>query len=227
MIFQGWLQGKLPPYFFQEDSYKDEQGNGLLVRFLGIFEDELDEEVITYIENYLDIFDPLTCDAKFLGHLAYQLGNPPNLFRDEDKYRKLLTYIPYINQIKGSKESYRILFRLLGYDEISFYEAFADGNYRDEGLKRDANVKRDEPTPWVTPYTIYVVTEEIPEEDMEIMLAIVDFLEPVNATLVEILIAESLDFTTDVTAETGEDSGSITVTASGGLPPYLYEIEEI
>ena len=103
--FQTFIQDRLPDYFRRNDTYVDENGDGLLLRYLSIFGDELDQEVIPTIECYLNIIDAQNCDAQYLTHISDVLGNPPDIFGDDDMYRNLLSYICSVYKIKGTKKS--------------------------------------------------------------------------------------------------------------------------
>ena len=122
-VFQTFTQDRLPDYFRRNDTYVDENGDGLLMRYLSIFGDEIDQEIIPTIECYLNIIDAQNCDPQYLTHLSDVLGNPPDIFGDDDKYRNLLSYICSVYKIKGTKKAYELFFSLLGFD-IDFYDAF-------------------------------------------------------------------------------------------------------
>lgn len=114
--FRTYLFNRLPTYFKTQDSYKDVNDKGLLERFMSSLGYELDYEVVSKIECYLSIIDASVCDEKYLIHLSDVLGNPPDVFQDENIYRNLLTYIVSIYKIKGTVEAYRLFFSILGFD---------------------------------------------------------------------------------------------------------------
>jgi len=118
VIFREYLFDKLPYYFLNQDTYKDSEGRGLLQRYLTLFGDYLDEYVIGEIECYLNIIDSSLTSSKYLTDLSATLGNPPDIFKDENKYRNLLHYISSVYKIKGTLESYKLFFSILGYDII-------------------------------------------------------------------------------------------------------------
>lgn len=92
----------------------DNNGDGLLERFLRVHGVELDDEVIPYIDNYLDQVQPLIADEQFLEHIAYTLGMPPNFFGNATQYRTLLWVIVSIYKIKGTEPALNALFALIG-----------------------------------------------------------------------------------------------------------------
>ena len=111
-----WLFSRLPVYFKMNDSYKDGDDRGLLERYLSAFDPEILSETFPNIARYLDNIDVRTCKPKFLTHISDVLGNPPDIFDDTDKYRNLLAYIVSVYKIKGSIESYKLFFDILGFD---------------------------------------------------------------------------------------------------------------
>lgn len=120
--FKDWLFNKLPNYYHQNDSYKDVNGKGLLQRYLENIGEDIDNNILPFIDNLLDIIDPTKqgdTDYKFLNHLAYTVGSPPDIFLGDpaqaEKYAKLINHIVSIYKIKGTKKSFVSFFALLGY----------------------------------------------------------------------------------------------------------------
>lgn len=110
----------LPVYFKEFDSYKDKHDRGFLERFLIAHGWEIDQEIIPFIECYLDIIDASVTPSKYLDHLSDVLGNPPDIFNN-DSYRNILLYAVTIYKIKGTRRSYELFFSLLGFD-VEIYE---------------------------------------------------------------------------------------------------------
>lgn len=113
-FFKNWFFSKLPPYFKDNDSYKNALGEGLLERYLRIFGDELDENTHPYIRDFMEIFDVVNCDEKYLPLISSILGYPPAIDGNNATYRKILAYAVAIYKIKGTKRSYEILLNMLG-----------------------------------------------------------------------------------------------------------------
>ena len=135
-----WLFSLLPVYYKLNDTYKDEEGNGLLQRYLGAFDPVVLDEIFPNIENYLDITDAQTCRPKYLIHIANTLGNPPDVFGDDSKYRNLLSYIVSVYKIKGSIESYKLFFDILGfYSEIDEIPLLNKTSIYDNGGEYDSD----------------------------------------------------------------------------------------
>lgn len=120
--FKDWFFNKLPNYYHANDSFKDEDGKGLLQRYLENIGEDIDDNIVPFIDNLLDILDPTkqaNNNYKFLNHLAYTVGSPPDIFLGDPaqaaKYAKLLSHIVSIYKIKGTKKSFVSFFALLGY----------------------------------------------------------------------------------------------------------------
>jgi hypothetical protein len=120
--FDDWLFDKLPIYYHLNDSYKDANDKGLLKRYLENIGEDLDNNILPLIDNLLDVIDPTTqasTNYKFINHLAYTVGSPPDIFLGDPaqaaKYAKLVNHIVSIYKIKGTKKSFVSFFALLGY----------------------------------------------------------------------------------------------------------------
>lgn len=129
----------LPVYFKEFDTYKDNFDRGFLERYLIAHGWEIDENIIPFINCYLDIIEAKTTDSKFLNHIADVLGNPPDIFQD-DSYRSILQYAITIYKVKGTRKSYELFFSLLGF-EVDIYEVpWTTGNsLYDSGGNYDNN----------------------------------------------------------------------------------------
>src|SRR4051812_29888331 len=112
--FTGWIFKQLPYFYKEQDTYKDFQGKGLLERYLKNFEDEIEENLHPYLRDFVDIFDTINTDAKYLPYISYFLGEPPSANGDITVYRKILAYAVQIAKIKGTAQSYKLLFNLYG-----------------------------------------------------------------------------------------------------------------
>lgn len=115
-FFKTWIFGSLSEYYKKNDTYKDVDGKGLLERYLECFGMELDENIMPFIDNFINLVDLEKVDDKFLPDLSYILGAPPTMGFNNSQYRKLLAYAIAIYKIKGTEKSFQILFSFLGYD---------------------------------------------------------------------------------------------------------------
>lgn len=99
----------------------DSNQEGLLERYLRNFGMELDESIVPFINNFLDLFDAVKCQKNLLPHLAFILGLPITIDDTEATYRKVLKYAIQLYKIKGTAQSYGMLFNLIGL-EVSVIE---------------------------------------------------------------------------------------------------------
>jgi len=193
------------PNIWARDTNKDSNDKGTFERYLQVFGDEIDNELIPYIDddeslfdefnpvlnNFLDIIDGFACNNKFLNHLAEVLGNPPDVFQksanDYYEYRALIRYIITVYKWRGSLTGFELFYRILGYD-IWISEIAGTTNLYDSGLTYDDGESYD-------------VNESILEGNYNIQFAYIDdgvtsvpggeltsleltlpFIEPINTT---------------------------------------------
>jgi phage tail-like protein len=196
--FINYLFSKLPKYFKEQDTYKDQNDQGLLERYLSIFGLELDEQVYPLIQDYLNNVDPLQADSKFLSSIAFNLGNPPDFTQDEHEYRLLLSYAITIFKIKGTAQSYNLLFQLFGLTcTIVEIEAPELIRYDDNNLY-DNSVIYDTECDGCTYYSLFygsvnddcvppLFDATISESKVQRILDLIYFIEPINAKLLDLV----------------------------------------
>ena len=204
-VFNRFITDKLPEYFRRNDTYKDKNNEGLLIRFLSIFGDEIDQEIMPTIECYLNIIDAQNCDPKYLTHLSDVLGNPPDIFGDDDIYRNLLSYICSVYKIKGTKTAYELFFSLLGFTidlvEIepnkNIFNYDVNGMY-DDGIIYDSNPCEGcsyyDITFYPKDYTNYTFTQDLIAK----LRAAIKFNEPINAKLRYLTLGVKIDDTINI-----------------------------
>jgi hypothetical protein len=184
----------LPQYFHENDSYKDNTGRGLLQRYLKTMGDELDQKLLPEIECYLRILDAQNCEPKYLNHLSDILGNPPDIFGDEDMYRNLLSYICSVYKIKGTKKAYELFFSLLGFNvelieippltQESKYD-LSGGKYDTGNTDSTYDQDRCKPCSYYD-LTLYPKNQEqlvFNQDLISRIMAAIEFNEPINAKL--------------------------------------------
>lgn len=120
-FFKDWIFKQLPGDYQNSDPSKNGAGEGVLQRYLQTFGDELDEQFIPFVEDFMECLDLINCDDKYLPYISGILGYPPNINGIPETYRKILAYAIAIYKIKGTKKSYEIAFNLIGL-EITFIE---------------------------------------------------------------------------------------------------------
>ncbi len=216
--FKDFLKSLFPRYYYENDTYKDISGKGLLERFMEVFGDRLDEvtkpDIDDYLINILRVHDddftesilalnPALAADKFLKHYAYTLGNPPSI-TDNDTYRELLRYILPILKVKGTLLSFQVYFRMMGYDvEIIEYRCPPVVRY-DENFIYDSGVNYDDGicctcteidiifTQFGTADCSSGVITSIEQETLDRLYKIVEFLKPIDVKLSDFQLAISL-----------------------------------
>lgn len=202
MVLKNFIFDKLPLYYLQNDSYKDSNNRGLLERFLEIFGIEIDDEISPLIDHYLDLIDPLNVPNKHISNLAYSVGNPPDMFQNNpDQYKKLLQFIVTLYKIKGTIESYKLFFNIMGFNvTIIEYPEEVEARF-DSGNDLDTTYKFDTGCPTCSDYSLiinsllsnpnnlcYVPTFAILNQTIiSLITQVVKFLEPINAHLRDLI----------------------------------------
>lgn len=214
MNFQNFIFGLFPDYFKANDSYKQTQvgdnpnnptGKGLLERYSEIFEDELDEGFLPFIDDFIDELAPSTVGADRLNYLAYTLGSPPDILNDDDYYRKLLGFMMTIYKLKGTALSYTIFFGILGYHvrviEIDNVDFLYDiGILYDDVDDGDNPITYDLTCQPCSYYNLIISSLEndcenpqefelLDQTTLDTIRAVICFLEPINAKLKSLINA--------------------------------------
>lgn len=193
MVFATYFWDQLPNYFDKNDTYKDQNGKGLLQRYLGIFGLELDNNTVAKLENFINERNPLTVDTTLLSTLAYELGSPVDLLDDEDVYRQYLTQLVSIYQVKGTTKSFKLLFALMGFAVTITELVPPDGHY-DTGGIYDDEVELplyDNSCPSCSQYNLDFQTS--PGLDTQLTDGLIDrilqgisFIQPINVNLYQL-----------------------------------------
>lgn len=103
----------LPEYFYLNDSYKDNNNEGILERMLNSFQ-ELDEGYLTDIDGLYNLQKPNLTSSSFLSLISGLFNYPPFPFDYEEWFKKVLTNIIAIKKYRGTEEGVRRYFRLWG-----------------------------------------------------------------------------------------------------------------
>lgn len=140
--WRSFIFNKFPPYFKTNDSYINDDGEGLLERYLSV-PGEYMEEVEDFADNWvINVKDLKTCYVQYISLHANDLGNPPDIFPydiNNENFRKFLTYVVSIYKIKGTLRSYQVLFGLLGYRVEWVEEPFIPANWDESTLEDSYN----------------------------------------------------------------------------------------
>ena len=194
--FKDFIYQQFPVFIKRDDTLKDINGQGLFERYISIFGDDLDQVTFPNADGFLDIIDITINDPKFINHVADTLGRPPDIFQDEEIYRKLLIFITTVYKIKGNVDSYKLFFSLLGYN-VEIAEFYQKDIKYDIGLRYDINpdgdILHDNNCPSCTEYSIIFtdvnddpsipLINSIDEPTLDLLKQVVFFNEPINAKL--------------------------------------------
>jgi len=126
-FFKNFLIDKFPHYYREFDTYKNSNGEGIFMRFLGISGDEIDEEVTPLIHKSINQKIAYSrsnehVNTDLLTYLNKDLGDVFRLILSETDYRKLLANITDIYKLKGTVRGYEKLFFFFGYTVTGFEE---------------------------------------------------------------------------------------------------------
>lgn len=191
--FRKHFRDIIPLQIKERDTYKDSNDEGLYERYMALFGEYIDTDIIPEINCYLSIIDANVAEERFLNHISDVLGNPPDVFKNVEQYRNLLSYIVSVYKIKGTKEAYALFFAILGFDiEITEIEpGLSNPNY-DSGRIYDAGSNLDlydqDSCHPCSSYSIvfsYRGTGEVLLDAnlLNLLRAAITFNEPINAVL--------------------------------------------
>lgn len=185
-VFAEFFKLSLPDYIRQEDSYKDANLEGFVVRFLKIFGHELNQEYYNKIQDLENEWSPLTLTkSSFLDYIAFALGDIPNFAKDEAAYRRLLTFVVSIYKVKGRELSFKsilypALIKVLGVDDVEL----AAVNYDEPDVNYDEDFEYDENCATCSEYDL-LMSSALPltAELYNKILSLIALVEPINADL--------------------------------------------
>jgi hypothetical protein len=105
--------GSLPGYYKENDTYKNEEGKGLLERFLGIFQTQA-EQYLTEVDVMKTFVNAREAPYKFLPYIGSLYGKPPIPTEDDTIFSNILESIQFLNTYKGTLSSLESYFGVLG-----------------------------------------------------------------------------------------------------------------
>ena len=114
--------GKIPP-----DGDAITTGRGQLASFIRVFAITMDE-LKDYIDSFTEVFDLERCEPKYLPYIAAILGYDLNLSDPVEVQRRHLRHAVAWYKVKGTEESFRIMFFAMGY-RIRLYELWTTTGY--------------------------------------------------------------------------------------------------
>lgn len=192
-------------YYKVNDTNKDGAAKGTLERFIETFGEYLDENTIIDLEKVIDIVDSTTTPSQLLSHISDTLGNPPDLFLDEGIYRNILQYILSVYKIKGTEESYQLLFSMMGFNVILVQNPTVAAIY-DSGLFYDDSELYDDSCPTCSTYSITFTDANlapgqigiIDQVTLDKLQQAIQFVEPINAVLESLVGASTPEEVIDI-----------------------------
>lgn len=230
-IFSSYLKGLLPTYIVEQDSYKDANQEGFIVRFLKIFGYELNEYYYNKIENLPNEWSPLTLtNGSYLDYIAYALGDIPDFAKDEAAFRRLLTFLVSIYKVKGRVLSFKAILYPASVKVTSLTEVpLLEVNYDVPGIDYDDEYLYDENCATCSEYDLNItITQDMTADLYNKILSLIALVEPIGAKLrtiiangnpvTEVHITVEVDINGDLIYDNVEDPGLIlTLTPDGDL----------
>lgn len=231
--FQNFFKNLLTVYQRDNDTYKDGNDEGIYERYMALFGESIDSEQAIPIENYLNIIDAAICDEKYLTHLSDVLGNPPDIFLNNDQYRNLLLYITNVYKVKGTTRGYLLFFYILGFivtveeiEPISNPLLYDTDNLYDNDLVFDT-----EGCQRCSLYNLRI--EKIGDEDFELdanilskMMDAIKFNEPINAKLGMMVVVLNVSDEIDLEINDLDPELILTNHYTYDYAPLLYDLED-
>lgn len=191
--FKKWIFKQLPGYFKENDTYLDNNKEGLFERYTRNFDYELDEEVLPFIRDVYTILDPSVTDAKYLGYIAYLLGDIP-ITTIESANRTILRFAIMLFQTKGTIPSAKMVFNAFGLG-VDLMEVFGPRpiRYDNDPLQHyDDNTQYDIDCPRCNDYYLAYwswddncttgVFTSIPQTTLDAIRQLICLIEPIDTT---------------------------------------------
>lgn len=198
--FKKWIFSQLPDYFKDTDTYKNSSNEGLFERYSRVFDYDADDNILPFINDFLDILVPLDTPRKYLPLLAWQLGDMSQT-GTEAIDRRLVAYARSIYRMKGTAISFKALFNLVGLQVYSMVEDLSHGrvNYDEQiTYDQDEPALYDTPCPGCIPLTIIYYSPhdfdteppepvDIPEETINLVKRLLCLVIPIDVKLEELV----------------------------------------
>lgn len=175
-------------FYKRADTNKDTNDKGTLERYHEALATDLDNNIVFKINDLVDdVLIPSTVLEEFLPYLENNWGGSVDLNNDLELKRKVLKFIVPIYQVRGSKRSYEILLKLLGFHTVNIVELEPLGGFDSPTTFDSEDRTFDSACPPCSKYEIEL-TGSI-TVDMDVISSIynvVEFCEPLNAILSKI-----------------------------------------
>ncbi len=163
---------------------------GQLQRFNENLAAEWDSELMPAIHNLLDnTFIPATAYDRFIPYLEDLFGIP-TLSQDLNIRRRILKNVLPMYKVKGTLRSYKILFRLLGFDDVEVIPIEMKDGLDSSFFLFDSEARTFDSRAECYPCTYYRLiltgTRPLTKEMYDFIKEVVGIVEPINAKLWEI-----------------------------------------
>jgi hypothetical protein len=185
------LQENLFAYFGPRekvgDLHKDGQGRGTKERFMRALGAEYDAVLLPLLDGFVaNCIDPQTALDRFVPYLENQMGVAYKVSDDLAVRRKLVGWASRITRLKGTKRSYEILLKLMGFASVEIVEYFTGRGF-DHGKLDDPERRFDRGCAGCSPYSLILTGGVTITADVRAWIrSVVAFCEPINAVLRDI-----------------------------------------
>jgi len=184
------LKEKIFPFFGvdakRRDTFKDINGKGISERYQEALGDGYDDEVSDLVDNLLDnILVPKTMKATHIHLMEWMLGGIVRVNGTTAMRRKIIGFAHTIYNIKGTAKSYEVLLRLLGFATVTIEELVEVGTFdSDTTFDDEFRTFDSDPGCGCAKYNVLLTGGVSVSDEMIIAIyRIINFLEPINATL--------------------------------------------
>lgn len=180
-----WVNN-ISEYFSFHQLKKDLDNEGNLHGFYRACAEIVDEYLSHIVYNLLErIYFPATAEPEYFEYIEADYKLPINFTDDLAIKREFLKHLPLINRIRGTKSSYEVMLRMLGFSGVHLEEIWDNGGFDspitlDDGFRRLDSGGCQE----CSLYHIHLCGD-IPLSDA-LWVSIqetIEFLEPINAQL--------------------------------------------
>lgn len=181
------LQTKIFGYFGRDIKIRDEpknaQGKGVLERYNEVMGLEYDVYYSEFLDNLIDnTMVPQEVLEKFIPYLEEMLGGLQFTGTTIAIRRKILKFAIRLYEIKGTKKSYDLIYRLLGFNSVTITEHQAEFTFDSPTTFDDLFRKFDSKCPPCSDYTINVYGDaDLTNELHKMIFRAAELCEPINA----------------------------------------------
>ena len=180
-------------YIEEKDSYKNSQGKGILQRYNEIVGEDYDLGTGEAIKNLMNlVYVPATVKSELIPYLQDMMGAAVYLGTGDDIKRKLIRYGNKINNLRGTRPGFEILFKFLGFNSSVIIEHLAGGSFDDGNidftytpLTFDENVRTFDTTcPSCSDISIQLFgTIDLTDDVLKAIYRIVDYNKPIDVNI--------------------------------------------